>query len=84
MGLLIYTKLVTRDGRGNPPCVLLPSSTEEVSALLSHCSKKRIAVVPQAGNTGLVGGSVPLYDEVVLSVKRINKHFEFDENSGKH
>ncbi|PIO56848.1 hypothetical protein TELCIR_21751, partial [Teladorsagia circumcincta] len=65
----------------DPACVLLPSSTEEVSAILAHCARRRIAVVPQAGNTGLVGGSVPLYDEVVLSVKSINKHFEFDEIS---
>ncbi|RCN43697.1 hypothetical protein ANCCAN_10341 [Ancylostoma caninum] len=68
---------------GNPACVLLPANTEEASAILAHCSKRKIAVVPQAGNTGLVGGSVPLHDEVVLSVKRINKHFEFDETSGK-
>ncbi|KAL6733835.1 hypothetical protein Aduo_004448 [Ancylostoma duodenale] len=67
---------------GNPACVLLPASTEEVSAILALCSRRKIAVVPQGGNTGLVGGSVPLHDEVVLSVKRINKHFEFDETSG--
>ncbi|WKX95867.1 hypothetical protein Q1695_012372 [Nippostrongylus brasiliensis] len=83
----------TKAFRGNPSCVILPSSTEEVSAILSHCSRNRIAVVPRmttveplvtthAGNTGLVGGSVPLYDEVVLSVKRINTHFDFDETSG--
>ncbi|VDO83313.1 unnamed protein product [Haemonchus placei] len=72
----------TKAFRGDPPCVLLPSSTEEVSAVLAHCAQRRIAVVPQAGNTGLVGGSIPLHDEIVLSVKRINKHFEFDETSG--
>ncbi|VDO70228.1 unnamed protein product [Heligmosomoides polygyrus] len=73
----------TKAFRGNPPCVLLPSSSEEVSAILAHCARRRIAVVPQAGNTGLVGGSVPVHDEIVLSVKRINKHFEFDETSEK-
>uniref|UniRef100_A0A7I5E736 D-2-hydroxyglutarate dehydrogenase, mitochondrial n=1 Tax=Haemonchus contortus TaxID=6289 RepID=A0A7I5E736_HAECO len=72
----------TKAFKGDPPCVLLPSSTEEVSAILAHCARRRIAVVPQAGNTGLVGGSIPLHDEIVLSVKRINKHFEFDETSG--
>jgi FAD/FMN-containing dehydrogenase len=30
-------------------------------------------VVPQGGNTGLVGGSVPVFDEVVLSMRRMNK-----------
>ncbi|KAK5978893.1 FAD-binding PCMH-type domain-containing protein [Trichostrongylus colubriformis] len=72
----------TKAFRGDPACVLLPSCAEEVSAILAHCARRRIAVVPQAGNTGLVGGSVPLYDEVVLSIRRINKHFEFDDVSG--
>ncbi|KAK6049847.1 FAD binding domain protein [Cooperia oncophora] len=72
----------TKAFKGDPACVLLPSSTEEVSAILAHCARRRIAVVPQAGNTGLVGGSVPVHDEVILSVRNINKHFEFDEVSG--
>ncbi|ETN76356.1 FAD linked oxidase protein [Necator americanus] len=72
----------TKAFKGDPACVLLPASSEEVSAILAHCSRRKIAVVPQAGNTGLVGGSVPLYDEIVLSVKRINNHFEFDEKTG--
>jgi len=41
-----------------------------------------IAVVPQGGNTGLVGGSVPLHDEVVISTKKMNKILGFDEAQG--
>jgi FAD/FMN-containing dehydrogenase len=41
-----------------------------------------IAVVPQGGNTGLVGGSVPLHDEVVISTKKMNKILSFDEAQG--
>lgn len=37
-----------------------------------------LAVVPQGGNTGLVGGSVPLHDEVVLSTKKMNKIMDLD------
>ncbi|KAJ1358566.1 hypothetical protein KIN20_017031 [Parelaphostrongylus tenuis] len=67
--------------KGNPACVLLPKTTEEVSAILAHCSQRRIAVVPQAGNTGLVGGSVPLHDEIVVSIKRIKEQFIFDDTT---
>jgi FAD/FMN-containing dehydrogenase len=38
-----------------------------------------IAVVPQGGNTGLVGGSVPLHDEVVITTKKMSKIMGFDE-----
>jgi len=38
----------------------------QVSKILSYCNTRRLAVVPQGGNTGLVGGSVPVYDEVTI------------------
>jgi FAD/FMN-containing dehydrogenase len=41
-----------------------------------------LAVVPQGGNTGLVGGSVPVFDEVILSLNRMNGILAFDEFSG--
>lgn len=41
-----------------------------------------IAVVPQGGNTGLVGGSVPLHDEIVLSTKKMNKINDLDHVQG--
>jgi len=41
-----------------------------------------IAVVPQGGNTGLVGGSVPLHDEVVISTKKMNQIQELDAVQG--
>lgn len=37
----------------------------QVSQILKYCNSRRIAVVPQGGNTGLVGGSIPVFDEVV-------------------
>lgn len=41
-----------------------------------------LAVVPQGGNTGLVGGSVPIFDEVVISTKKLNQIINFDPSTG--
>ncbi len=56
---------------GTTPCVVRPASAVEVADVLGVCARHRVAVVPQGGNTGLVGGSVPLDGEVVLSLRRI-------------
>jgi FAD/FMN-containing dehydrogenase len=58
---------------------LKPTSTDEVSQILAYCSLRRLALVPQGGNTGLVGGSVPVFDEVVLNLSAMNKIVSFDE-----
>lgn len=62
----------TKKYTGIGSVVLTPSTTEEISECLKYCNEQRIAVVPQGGNTGLVGGSVPLHDEVVISTKKMN------------
>ena len=72
----------TKKYRGNSKLVLRPKTTEEVSAVLRHCNERRLAVVPQGGNTGLVGGSQPVFDEIVLSFGRMNKIIDFDESYG--
>ncbi|GMS78574.1 hypothetical protein PENTCL1PPCAC_749 [Pristionchus entomophagus] len=77
-----YTSDWTRQMKGSSECVLLPTSTEETSAILRYCAEKRIAIVVQGGNTGLVGGATPIYDEVVLSTSRINKRFHLEASSG--
>ncbi|MCB0371193.1 MAG: FAD-binding oxidoreductase [Bdellovibrionales bacterium] len=48
--------------KGSSKLLLCPRSTAEVSAVLKYCNNRRLAVVPQGGNTGLVGGSVPVFD----------------------
>ena len=68
--------------RGHASVLLRPSSTQQVAAVLAHCHARRLAVVPQGGNTGLVGGSVPVYDEVVLSLSRMNRILDFDGHAG--
>ena len=71
-----------RKYKGHAKVVLRPSSTAEISQILSYCNEKSIAVVPQGGNSGLVGGSVPVFDEVVISLSRMNSIRSFDEVSG--
>lgn len=71
-----------RKYRGHCKLVLKPGSTEEVSKILKYCNDNMLAVVPQGGNTGLVGGSVPVFDEIVVNMSRMNKVRHFDEVSG--
>lgn len=68
--------------RGRAPVALRPRTTAEVAAVLKHCHARDLAVVPQGGNTGLVGGSVPLHDEVVLSTQRMDRVLAFDAVGG--
>lgn len=67
---------------GASQVVLRPKSTEEVSAILKYCNEKKLAVVPQGGNTGLVGGSVSVFDEIVISTQLMNSIINLDEISG--
>lgn len=71
-----------RKYKGQTQLVLKPQTTEEVSQVLKYCNDNMLAVVPQGGNTGLVGGSVPVFDEIVLSTSRMSKIRFFDEVSG--
>lgn len=68
--------------RGQSKVVLKPKSTNEVSKILKFCNERRLAICPQGGNTGLVGGSVPVYDEIVLNFGLMNKIISLDEISG--
>jgi D-lactate dehydrogenase (cytochrome) len=64
--------------RGRTPVVLRPGSVAEVSAILALANETRTAIVPQGGNTGLVGGQIPHRGEVVLSLNRLDKIREID------
>ncbi|MGQ0681151.1 FAD-binding oxidoreductase [Bradyrhizobium sp.] len=67
--------------RGRSPLVLRPGSTAEVSAICRLANEHRIALVPQGGNTGLVGGQTPHNGEVVVSLRRLDKIREVDTAS---
>ncbi|XP_067641624.1 D-2-hydroxyglutarate dehydrogenase, mitochondrial isoform X1 [Eurosta solidaginis] len=68
--------------RGNSQLVLKPNSSEQVSAILKYCNERKLAICPQGGNTGLVGGSVPVCDEIVLSLTHLDKILHIDEITG--
>src|ERR1700743_1026428 len=55
---------------GHSPLVLRPGSTAEVSAICKLASSEKIALVPQGGNTGLVGGQTAHNGEGVVSLQR--------------
>ncbi len=66
---------------GNTPLMLRPGSVAEVSAILKLANETRTPIVPQGGNTGLVGGQIPHQGEVILSLTRLNKVREIDAAS---
>ena len=57
---------------GSTPIVVRPSNTEETASVVELLNRNSIPLIPQGGNTGLVGGSVPMSGEVLLSLKRLN------------
>jgi len=64
--------------RGVTPVILRPGSVAEVAAIVRLANETKTAIVPQGGNTGLVGGQVPHHNEVVLSLTRLDKIREVD------
>lgn len=68
--------------RGYSQVLLKPKTTEEVSAILKYCNERKLAVCSQGGNTGLVGGSVPVFDEVIVSMQLMNRIEHVDEIAG--
>ena len=69
----------TRRWTGRARCVVRPAGTGEVAAVLGACADAGAPVVPQGGNTGLVGGGVPRGGEVVLSLARLDDLEPVDE-----
>ncbi len=63
---------------GRTPVVLRPGSVDEVVAILKLANETKTAIVPQGGNTGLVGGQIPFNGEIVLSLTRLDKIREID------
>jgi len=61
-----------------PLAVVLPQTTEEVSAILRFCQENHIKVVPRGAGTSLSGGALPLEDAIVLCLTRMNKVLAVD------
>jgi len=69
-----------RQYSGSAECVVRPAATAEVAALVRLCAEAGVAIVPQGGNTGLSGGSVPTGQarEIVVALARMNRLRELD------
>lgn len=60
---------------GRAAAMLSPASTEEVAAIVRHCAEAQVALVPQGGNSGMVGGATPDAGghQLLLSLRRMNR-----------
>ncbi len=58
--------------KGHTPLLVLPKSTEEVAAVVRICNDYGVAITPQGGNTGLVGGQIP-FGEILISLERMRR-----------
>ena len=58
---------------GRASMIVAPASTREVAEVVKICAANAVAVTPQGGNTGLVGGQIPFGDEILLSLKRMRR-----------
>ncbi len=76
-----YTVDWTGRYRGTGRIVVRPGSTDEVADVVRLCRRSGAAIVPQGGNTGLVGGSVALQGEVVVSTRRLNLIGDVDRST---
>ena len=66
---------------GRTAMLLRPGSTDEVAAILKLANETKTPVVPQGGNTGLVGGQIPFDGELIVSLTRLDKIREVDPAS---
>jgi len=91
LGVIVGTGLITEpeelmtyeaDGlkthRVMPMLVVLPTSTEQVTAVMRLCHREGIPVVPRGSGTGLSGGALPMRDGVVIGLSRMREILEVD------
>lgn len=73
-GDLIAGHVVDWTGRwqGRASAVVRPGTVDEVRQVVEVCREFRMPIVPQGGNTGMVGGSIPHRGEVVVSLRRLD------------
>jgi glycolate oxidase len=76
-----YSHDETEDLRYMPEVVLLPADTAQISLLMSYCHKQHIPVSPRAAGTGLSANSLCIYGGVMLSIERLNRILDIDQNN---
>ncbi len=67
---------------GHAACAVLPETHDEVGLAVAVCRKHHMPIIPQGGNTGLVGGGIPFGTGVVLSLRNLRSHMEVDSSGG--
>ena len=67
--------------RKQPVVVVKPSTEQEVSAVLKLANDKKVPVTIRGGGTGLCGGCVPVYEEIVICLENMNKVIEIDRDN---
>ncbi len=72
---------MTHYGCFDPELVIQPGCTEEVSQILAYANQEHLPVTTRGAGTGLCGGCVPIYGGIVLSMMRMNKILEIDEQT---
>lgn len=75
--LMLYEYDASID-RSTPDIVVLPSTTEEVAAVVKIAARYNVPVVPRGAGTGLSGGAIPLYGGIVIAFARMNRILEVD------
>ena len=68
--------------KGKSSLVLKPSTIGSIQSIIKYCNEQRLGICIQGGNTGLVGGSVPVHDEIILSLSSLNSIISIDEEEG--
>lgn len=70
---------------GQTPLLMLPASTAQVAAIVTECAGHQIPIVPQGGNTGLVGGQIPsssVSNQIIVNLGRMNRIRDIDPLAG--
>lgn len=80
--LTLYNEDWMRKYKGHSKLILKPKTVEKISLILNYCNEEKLPIVPQGGNTDLVGASVPVFDEIILSLNNLNQIRSFDPVSG--
>jgi glycolate oxidase len=76
-----YGSDYTEDLYFEPQVAVLPETTEEVSRILAAAGRHAVPVTPRGAGTGLSGGALPVLGGVVLSLERMNRILEIDEDN---
>ncbi len=76
-----YSHDFTEDLRFSPNCAVLARNRDDVVATLKFANKHRIPVTPRGAGTGLSGAALPVFGGIVLSLEKMNRILEIDENN---